>query len=152
MEELHEAHGWLLKLSEELSGLFQKVPGSPIVLRYIKSSYQNDPVRSLIELFLCLFAVRYLLAPSYSTQKKSFVKLTDEVCFALRTLLAALTFPQEIDELVNEWQPEPLVAPVTPLEEAENEKRPVIVGYADNYFTYFPMPSLTPTQRPGAQA
>jgi hypothetical protein len=36
---------------------------------------------------------------------------------------------QEIDELVDDWTPEPLVAPPTPFEELENEKRPVIVGY-----------------------
>lgn len=35
---------------------------------------------------------------------------------------------QEIDELVEDWTPEPLAAAVTPFEEAENEKRPVIVG------------------------
>lgn len=49
----------------------QRIPGSAIVLRYIQSSYQNDPVRSAIELFLFLFAVRYLLAPSYSVVQKS---------------------------------------------------------------------------------
>lgn len=35
---------------------------------------------------------------------------------------------QEVDELVDEWTPEPLVAPQTSFEEAENEKIPVIVG------------------------
>ena len=35
---------------------------------------------------------------------------------------------KEIDELVDDWTPEPLVAPQTPFEEAENEKRPVIIG------------------------
>lgn len=35
---------------------------------------------------------------------------------------------KEIDELVDDWTPEPLVAPQTPFEEVENEKRPVIVG------------------------
>lgn len=35
---------------------------------------------------------------------------------------------QEIDELVEDWTPEPLVAPPTHLEELDNEKRPVIVG------------------------
>ena len=30
---------------------------------------------------------------------------------------------------MDEWTPDPLVAPQTPFEEAENEKRPVIVGY-----------------------
>ena len=36
---------------------------------------------------------------------------------------------QEIDELVDEWQPEPLLAAETPFESVENEKRPVISGY-----------------------
>lgn len=35
---------------------------------------------------------------------------------------------QEIDELVEEWTPEPLVAAPTPFEDLDNEKRPVIVG------------------------
>jgi len=57
----------------------QKIPGSSIVVRYIRSSYQNDPVRSAVELFLFLFAVYYLLSPAYSTKKKTHVPLTDEV-------------------------------------------------------------------------
>lgn len=32
---------------------------------------------------------------------------------------------------MEDWTPEPLAAAVTPFEEAENEKRPVIVGYVD---------------------
>ena len=36
---------------------------------------------------------------------------------------------QEIDDLVDEWTPEPLVAPQTAFEEQENEKTPVIVGF-----------------------
>ncbi|KAI9749618.1 MAG: hypothetical protein M4579_006803, partial [Chaenotheca gracillima] len=52
-----------------LSTQFQRLPGSAILLRYVASSYQNDPIRSAVELFLFLFAVRYLLAPKYSTQK-----------------------------------------------------------------------------------
>jgi hypothetical protein len=36
---------------------------------------------------------------------------------------------KEIDDLVEEWTPEPLVAPQTAFEEAENEKLPIIVGY-----------------------
>ena len=36
---------------------------------------------------------------------------------------------KEIDELVDDWTPEPLVAPLTSFEEAENEKQPVIVGF-----------------------
>ena len=39
-----------------------------------------------------------------------------------------LTVVKEVDELVADWTPEPLVTPQTSFEEAENEKRPVIVG------------------------
>ena len=103
---------WFSDLGTELTLLFQKLPGSSIFLRYIKASYQDDPVRSAVELFLVLFALRYLLASSYSTQKKNNLALTDK----------------EIDELVDEWVPEPLVAPPTVFEEQENDKRPVISG------------------------
>ncbi|MCJ1274083.1 serine palmitoyltransferase component [Puttea exsequens] len=110
--DLHDIQSWLNYILDEVSIQFHKVPGSAILLRYIRSSYQNDPVRSAVELFLVLFAISYLTSPKYSTQKKSYVKLSDE----------------EIDELVDDWTPEPLVAPQTPFEEAENEKRPIIVG------------------------
>ncbi|KAI9889021.1 MAG: serine palmitoyltransferase component [Vezdaea aestivalis] len=110
--ELHDAQILVQDFFQDLSVRFQKVPGSAILLRYIQSSYQNDPIRSAVELFLFLFAVRYLLAPKYSTQKQNYVALSE----------------QEIDELVDDWTPEPLVGPQTALEEIENEKRPVIVG------------------------
>jgi serine palmitoyltransferase len=75
--DFHEAQKTLARLLQDANAQFHKMPGSAIILRYIKSSYQNDPVRSAIELCLFLFAVRYMLSPSYSTQKK--VKLTEEV-------------------------------------------------------------------------
>ncbi|KAF2272458.1 aminotransferase class I and II [Westerdykella ornata] len=110
--DLNEAQVRVLSLIHDANEKFHKIPGSAIILRYIKSSYQNDPVRSVFELFLFLFAVHYVLAPAYSTQKNKEVSLTEE----------------EIDELIDDWTPEPLVAPLTPEEEMENEKRPVIVG------------------------
>lgn len=84
--DLQDAQSWLIDILNEISTQFQKVPGSAIFLRYVKSSYQNDPVRSAVELFLFLFAVRYLLAPKYSTQKKSYVTLSDEVCSPARVI------------------------------------------------------------------
>ena len=110
--DVHEIQRVLTDFLQELSTQFHRVPGSAILLRYVKSSYQNDPIRSAVELFLFLFAVRYLLAPKYST-KPGIVKLSEE----------------EIDDLVDEWTPEPLVSSPTALEEAEVEKRAVIVGY-----------------------
>ncbi|KAJ2896587.1 putative serine palmitoyltransferase 1 protein [Zalerion maritima] len=96
------------------SDAFQKVPGSAVIIRYVQSSYQNDPIRSAFELVLVIFFIRYLLSPSYSTHNKNFVKLTDD----------------EIDELVDEWQPEPLVPAVTAHEENDIERIPIIAGPA----------------------
>lgn len=78
--DLEDVQNWLNDILDEISVQFQKVPGSAIFLRYVKSSYQNDPVRSAVELFLVLFAIRYLLSPKYSTQKKSYVTLSEEAC------------------------------------------------------------------------
>lgn len=86
------------------------VPGSSIILRYIKSSYQNDPVRSLLEFLLLVFAIRYFLASKYSTTKKNYVKLE----------------AWEIDDLVEEWEPEPLVSPLSENEMKTLDSIPVI--------------------------
>ncbi|KAI5809261.1 pyridoxal phosphate-dependent transferase [Pyronema omphalodes] len=109
--DLHHALTLLNSTVDEVSTQFRRVPGSAIILRYVKNSYQNDPIRSVVELCLFLFAVRYLLAPRYSTKKKT-MDLTE----------------QEIDELVEDWTPEPLVAAPTELEALEEERRPIIVG------------------------
>ena len=107
----HDAQNHVTTLFHHTSEQFHRVPGSAIFLRYVKSSYQNDPIRSAVELFLVLFAVNYLLAPKYST-KRDQVVLSDE----------------EIDDLVDDWVPEPLVGGMSGFEEAEVEKRAVIVG------------------------
>ncbi|KAI2471163.1 aminotransferase class I and II [Annulohypoxylon bovei var. microspora] len=110
--DIHEAQVYLQSSLHEVSHAFQKVPGSAVLIRYIQSSYQNDPIRSAIELILVIFFVRYILSPSYPTHGPNYVKLRED----------------EIDELVKEWEPEPLVAAQTPFEEAESEKQPMIVG------------------------
>ncbi|RXK41708.1 serine palmitoyltransferase [Tremella mesenterica] len=78
-----------------LQSLFHRIPGSPIIVRYIKSSYQDDPYRSLLEVLLLAFAVRTLLQrrTGGEAEGKSFIKLT----------------AKEIDELVDDWQPVALV-------------------------------------------
>ncbi|KAF2405208.1 PLP-dependent transferase [Trichodelitschia bisporula] len=111
-QNLQDVQHQVLHYANVTTSQFQRLPGSAIALRYIKSSYQNDPVRSAIELVLVLFAVRYLLAPSYSTQKPNKIRLTEE----------------EVDDLVEDWTPEPLALGLSTIEEAENEKRPVVVG------------------------
>lgn len=81
--DLQEIQNATVRFLNEANAYLERIPGSSIAVRYIKSSYQNDPVRSAVELFLFLFAVRYLLAPKYSTQKK--VHLTDAVCQTRRS-------------------------------------------------------------------
>lgn len=110
--DLHEIQAQVAVLVREASHAFQKVPGSAVLIRYVQASYQNDPIRSIFELFLLIFFIRYLLSPSYATNESNYVKLSED----------------EIEELVDEWQPEPLVAKQTPLEELEMERLPIIVG------------------------
>jgi serine palmitoyltransferase len=80
--DLHEVQAHLNEWLAEASVAFQKVPGSAVLIRYVRSSYQNDPVRSAIELVLFIFFIRYRLAPSYSTSKQNYVKLTEDVSSA----------------------------------------------------------------------
>lgn len=65
-----------------LSGIFHRLPGSPIIVRYIQSSYQNDPYRSLLEVLLAAYAIRTLLQSRTRGEGagKNFVKLTERVC------------------------------------------------------------------------
>lgn len=79
--ELQDTQRLIINTVNELSQAFQKLPGSAMLIRYIQSSYQHDPVRSAIELILVIFFIRYLLSPSYSTNNGNFVKLTEEVSF-----------------------------------------------------------------------
>ena len=116
--DVQDAQRLLSEYLQELANLFHRLPGSAIFLRYVKSSYQDDPIRSAVELFLFLFAVRYLLAPKYST-KPGVVKLSED----------------EIDDLVDEWTPEPLVGEPSAVEEMEVDKRTVIVGYGKPFWS-----------------
>ena len=43
----------------------------------------------------------------------------------------------EVDDLVDEWTPEPLVGKPTPLEAMEVDKRTVIVGYVLSFLSCF---------------
>ncbi|KAK9323778.1 pyridoxal phosphate-dependent transferase [Lipomyces orientalis] len=108
----HDTLVYINSTVESISAQFNRIPGSAIVLRYVRSSYQNDPMRSFLELCLFLFAVRYFLASKYSFAKKDFIKLSTK----------------EVDELVDEWTPEPLVTPLDEAQQADIDKIPVVVG------------------------
>lgn len=88
------------------------IPGGGIILRYIKSSYQNDPIRSLLEFCLVLFALSYFLSSKKKENKSELVRFSRK----------------EIDELCDEWEPAPLVNEVTELENWELKAVPEIIG------------------------
>lgn len=98
----------------QLGRLFRSLPGSPIVVRYVTSSYQNDPFRTLLELLLVGFALRTILQQRTQSQASgsNFVALT----------------PAEIDGLVDEFSPEPLCFPLDDFEEWDMSTVPLIVG------------------------
>ncbi|GAA5975459.1 hypothetical protein JCM11641_004270 [Rhodosporidiobolus odoratus] len=130
-----------------LGDVSSRVPGSAIVWRYLKASHQDDPLRTVLEVLLVFFIVRtYLMARTKGESSgKNFVKLNEKVSTAyglrpstffttqvgsravlkresnLSLRYAAL---QEINELVADWTPEPLLPPnqQTPLHP------PIVVG------------------------
>lgn len=60
---------------------FNKLPGSAVIQRYVRSSHQNDPGRTLLELILIIFAIRTLLQSRTQADRgeKHFIRFTDKV-------------------------------------------------------------------------
>ena len=55
-------------------------PGSGVIWRYIKSSHQNDPARTFLELLLFLFVVyTWLKGRTRSDKTKNYVQLSKKV-------------------------------------------------------------------------
>ncbi|KAG5460083.1 MAG: pyridoxal phosphate-dependent transferase, partial [Olpidium bornovanus] len=90
----------------------EQVPGSAIFWRYVQRSYQNDPFRVGLELLLLCFGIAYLFHRKTHPDEGTMVKLSDK----------------EIEELVDEWQPDPLVPALTEADRLELETLPVVAG------------------------
>ncbi|KAL8293603.1 hypothetical protein RQP46_000304 [Phenoliferia psychrophenolica] len=92
-----------------LNTLASRLPGSAIAWRYLKASHQDDPIRTLLEIALVFFVIRtYAQSRTKGDSSgKNFVKLSEK----------------EIDELVAEWTPEPLL-PDAP----QGSLPPIIIG------------------------
>ncbi|KAJ2696973.1 serine palmitoyltransferase component, partial [Coemansia spiralis] len=82
-----------------------------VVLRYIKNSYKDDPFRTFLEACLIGFIIWYMTKRKYNIGTNEIV-LTEK----------------EIDELVEEWKPEPLVAPLTDFEREMLDRAVMIDG------------------------
>ncbi|KAI6038663.1 serine palmitoyltransferase [Pisolithus marmoratus] len=104
---------WLTLMFAQLEHTFYKVPGSAVIARYVRSSHQNDPGRTVLELILIAFAVRTLMqSRSRDKSEGKLIKFSEK----------------EIDELVDEWTPEPLSVPLTEWEQRDLASVPVIAG------------------------
>ncbi|KAG1148078.1 hypothetical protein G6F37_003625 [Rhizopus arrhizus] len=91
--------------------LVEAIPGSHLAISYLKNAYQNDPFRVALELFLVFFAMKYMFSRKYKPNDNNVV-LTEK----------------EIDDLVEEWQPEPLAPKLTSYDRFNLEKIPVLNG------------------------
>ncbi|KAJ8072793.1 serine palmitoyltransferase component [Marasmius tenuissimus] len=93
---------------------FYKLPGSAIIERYVRSSHQNDPGRTFLELVLFAFVIRTLLQSRTRADKdaKHFINFSEK----------------EIDELVDEWTPEPLAPPLHEQEASDLAALPIVAG------------------------
>ena len=59
---------------------FYKVPGSAVLARYVRSSHQNDPGRTVLELILIAFAVRTLMqSRSRDKSQGQMIKFSEKV-------------------------------------------------------------------------
>ncbi|CDK30059.1 unnamed protein product [Kuraishia capsulata CBS 1993] len=92
--------------------LIQRLPGGSLIIRYIRSSYKNDPIRSLFELALALLALYYFFSSRYSQSEQEMIKLSN----------------RDVDELVDDWIPEPLVPPIGDNERWQVDSIPVTKG------------------------
>jgi serine palmitoyltransferase len=120
-------------LSQSLTTLesgFNKLPGSAVFLRYVKSSHQNDPGRTILELILLIFAFWTLLQSRTRSDRTGthFIKFNDKVRQYIVLYIVSDNIVQEIDELVDEWIPEPLGQPLDAKEQADLASVPIIVG------------------------
>lgn len=106
----------LLRISSQyvdsLINFVKTVPGGAILIRYIQHSYKDDPIRSIIELGLILFALRYYFSKKTSPDSKAAVPLSNK----------------EVDEICKAWKPEPLVKPLKPSEYYKLKRIPNIKG------------------------
>ncbi|OLY77603.1 Serine palmitoyltransferase 1 [Smittium mucronatum] len=85
--------------------------GIRFIIRYVKSSYRDDPFRTFLELCLVFFIVWYISRNKYKMNQTDIV-LSEK----------------DIDELISEWKPDPLSLELTNEEKEVLENVPVIDG------------------------
>lgn len=117
--EQSESSNFLIGLAYQANALWAtlinlliKLPGGAIIINYIKASHKNDPWRTVLEVLLALFAVKYFLASRYSQDERDKMLLSE----------------RETDELIEEWIPKPIVLDLSKEEHWQLETNPLING------------------------
>ncbi|CCH60483.1 hypothetical protein TBLA_0C06910 [Henningerozyma blattae CBS 6284] len=86
------------QLSSLLTLLLIHIPGGTQLLTYIKKSIHDDPYRAAVEIGLIVYGILYWLAKPKRT-KKSYILNDSKLLLSER----------EINDLIEDWEPEPLV-------------------------------------------
>ncbi|KAI8825341.1 pyridoxal phosphate-dependent transferase [Chytriomyces cf. hyalinus JEL632] len=90
--------------------VYTKVPGAAVVYKYVKDSHQNDPVRTFVELLFVIVMAWYFF--NNKPKNPNEVKLSEK----------------EIQDLCDEWEPEPLVPKLTEFQNSELENMAITAG------------------------
>ncbi|KAI8927732.1 pyridoxal phosphate-dependent transferase [Entophlyctis helioformis] len=91
------------------SQVYASIPGASVVYKYVRASYQDDPMRTVLEACLVLFMVWYFVAKRYKPGSNEVV-LSDK----------------EVQELIDEWEPEPLVPDLTSFQKEDLAKTSIL--------------------------
>ena len=61
------------------SHVYASVPGSKVVVKYISASYQNDPLRSALELALIIFMIWFIFMNKRRPDNTGYIEFTEKV-------------------------------------------------------------------------
>ncbi|SCU86697.1 LANO_0C08900g1_1 [Lachancea nothofagi CBS 11611] len=87
------------------------IPGSSYVVDYVKRSHQQDPYRTIVEVFLIIYGIIYFLRNPRKQGVQEGPKMSTK----------------EVDALLDEWQPEPLAQDASTVE-WRTKKIPVVLN------------------------
>ncbi|SCU98672.1 LAMI_0F15808g1_1 [Lachancea mirantina] len=96
-----------------LRTLFEKVPGTRYIVSYVKKSHQDDPYRTMVEIVLIIYGIVYFLG---KPRKKGVV------------VPGSGLSAREVEALLEEWEPEPLVERVPDDQKWRLNALPRVVG------------------------
>ncbi len=78
---LEPVFSFVAECLSSMESTFYRLPGSAIIERYVRSSHQNDPGRTLLELILVALVIRTLLQSRTRADRsaKNFIEFSDKV-------------------------------------------------------------------------